>query len=239
MEEFENIKDFENYKINRDGVVLGLSGQELTKQLNVDGYPVVYLRRDGKNHCKRVHRLLMIQFVDNPNNFPVVNHIDGDKTNYSLENLEWTTVKGNAEHAREVLNVQHLPNVSVDDDTVHSICRLLQDGMDVKSICREIGVSKHVVHKINTKSNWTHISDKYCFDKRVGKILVEHIYQIVELVNQGYKSPAIVDFFNTPEITTDVVKRIASGKTYSEITKSILLPKEKRPSTIPRGSRIK
>jgi hypothetical protein len=46
-----------------------------------------------------IHRILAILFIPNPDNLPMVNHKDGNKHNYSLDNLEWVTGKQNSEHA--------------------------------------------------------------------------------------------------------------------------------------------
>jgi len=63
-----------------------------------DFYPVLNLRMNGKKGTKLLHRLLAIAFIPNPENKPQINHKDGDKTNYSIENLEWVTDKENKQH---------------------------------------------------------------------------------------------------------------------------------------------
>lgn len=61
-----------------------------------DGYIRVNLvAKNGKNKTERVHRLVALAFIDNPNNYPVVNHKDENKQNNSVENLEWCTVQYN------------------------------------------------------------------------------------------------------------------------------------------------
>lgn len=63
------------------------------------GYPMVSFHKDSIASVHLVHRLVAIAFIPNPFNLPEVNHIDGDKTNNSCCNLEWTSKKDNAIHA--------------------------------------------------------------------------------------------------------------------------------------------
>ena len=63
------------------------------------GYKHVHLSKNGITKWLGVHRLVAEAFLDNPNNYNVVNHIDNNPSNNSAENLEWTTYKGNMQHA--------------------------------------------------------------------------------------------------------------------------------------------
>lgn len=63
------------------------------------GYLVVNLHKRGVSQVCLVHNLVASAFVKNPNNFPTVNHKDGDKTNNNVENLEWASYSENNIHA--------------------------------------------------------------------------------------------------------------------------------------------
>lgn len=67
--------------------------------LNSHGYEVVYFYKDNINKCKKVHRLVAEAFIINQKNKPCVNHIDGNKKNNHVENLEWVTYTENMLHA--------------------------------------------------------------------------------------------------------------------------------------------
>lgn len=232
MSEFVELKEFPNYFINREGVIIGKRGKPLVPRNNVDGYPVVCIRHNGKRHCKRVHRLLAQTFLPNPEKLPVVNHLDGNKENYSLDNLEWTTGKANMEHAATVLGVMK-GNRTFSEDDIHQICKLMETGKSNREISKTTGVTLDVITKVRTGLSWTHISQNYSLDARVGKILIADIYLICDLILEGHSTRDVVKIINRPEITVDVVRRIRSGKTYKEFTKNILFKEEKRPSTIP------
>lgn len=94
------------YEISDTGKIRNCITKKLLKgNLNSYGYRVVRLRKDGKNYDLKLHRLLAIAFIPNPNDFPCVNHIDGNKDNNSLDNLEWCTYAYNNSHAREQLSL--------------------------------------------------------------------------------------------------------------------------------------
>nr|DAH92587.1 MAG TPA: homing endonuclease [Bacteriophage sp.] len=84
------------YKKKHDGTF-----HKLSKWKDSVGYYQVVFRINGKKIYKRVHRLIAETFLENPNNLPMVNHIDGNKLNNALTNLEWCT---NAHNVQEAYN---------------------------------------------------------------------------------------------------------------------------------------
>ena len=95
MEIWKDVPDFKGYKVSNLGRVKSLNykgtGKEriLNQTMNKSGYMHVPLCKGGKPKCCRVHRLVAMAFVPNPNHLPEVNHIDEDKTNNRADNLEW------------------------------------------------------------------------------------------------------------------------------------------------------
>lgn len=67
----------------------------------VKGYEYVHLSKDGKAKYLKVHRLVADAFLPEIQGKSYVNHIDGNKTNNSVKNLEWCTASENLKHARE------------------------------------------------------------------------------------------------------------------------------------------
>lgn len=68
---------------------------------NGRGYQILSLNKDGQQTNHKVHRIVAEAFIPNPNNYPVVNHKDGNKKNNNVDNLEWTTHQQNTKHAIE------------------------------------------------------------------------------------------------------------------------------------------
>lgn len=111
---WKDIKNYEGlYQISNTGKVKRLSkiilGKNGTKQLikekimngsiTFNGYVRVGLSKNGKVTKIRIHRLVAETFIPNPNNLKQINHIDGDKTNNNINNLEWVTPSENIKHA--------------------------------------------------------------------------------------------------------------------------------------------
>jgi hypothetical protein len=92
------IKKFENYFISTNGDVWSLYSEDLIKSQVVSGYKSVNIGYP-KQLFKHIHRLVAESFINNENNYPVVNHIDEDKMNNVISNLEWTTSSENRIHS--------------------------------------------------------------------------------------------------------------------------------------------
>lgn len=76
-------------------------GRILKPSTTHDGYYNLTLSKNGQLKTYRVHRLVCSAFISNPLNKSEVNHIDGNKKNNSIENLEWCTRSENAKHAHK------------------------------------------------------------------------------------------------------------------------------------------
>lgn len=115
MKRYKNTK----YLIDPDGTCYSeLSHKFLIPQTN-SKYPTYNLTIDGKRKKVKVHRMVAETFLDKPVDCDIVNHIDGNTQNFALSNLEWTTPRGNSQHAlafglkKITTNVQpiyYLPN---------------------------------------------------------------------------------------------------------------------------------
>lgn len=85
-----------SFKMCEDGRIISLKDK-------TGNYLTIILQKSGmKSRSTRIHRLVAEAFIPNPYNLPEVNHIDGNKQNNAVSNLEWCTRKHNAAHARTI-----------------------------------------------------------------------------------------------------------------------------------------
>lgn len=95
-----NLKSVERYCYHDDKKWL-VKERMLSKVINHAGYVEYQITYNKKHYSRKAHRLVAEAFIDNPDNKPFVNHIDGNKTNNIVENLEWCTCQENNVHAYE------------------------------------------------------------------------------------------------------------------------------------------
>lgn len=145
MEEWRSIKGYEGvYQVSNLGNVRSLNYRRTgnIKNLELDthsqGYKIVYLHSNGKREKFRVHRLVALAFIKNKLGKKYVNHIDGNKSNNSVSNLEWVTSSENQLHAyKNGLKYRNADSLKVK-------IKCIQNGVIYDSItqcCNELGLS--------------------------------------------------------------------------------------------------
>ena len=96
----KNVQGFENYKISKDGNVYNNKSNKILKPFLTDrGYLRVSLFKDNKIHPIRIHRLMAFTYLPLIDGKNEVNHINGNKLDNSLQNLEWCSRSENIKHA--------------------------------------------------------------------------------------------------------------------------------------------
>ena len=97
---YGTIKSVTHYIIDKKGKSRLMKGKILKQTPDrKNGYLSVSLMKEGKKQTFRTHKLVASTFIPNPDKLPQVNHIDGDKENNYVGNLEWCSCKDNIHHA--------------------------------------------------------------------------------------------------------------------------------------------
>lgn len=94
--------DFVEQVLNEDIDFCTRKLHELATETTSKGYLRVALFKNGKRKWHKVHRLVAKAFIPNPYNKPQINHVDGNKENNSITNLEWVTDEENKLHQRKL-----------------------------------------------------------------------------------------------------------------------------------------
>ena len=149
------------YEVSNTGKVRSLNykrtgkTEELRPAADGKGYLRTVLFYNGKNKTVKVHRLVAEAFIPNPENKPQVNHIDGNKTNNSVDNLEWSSNIDNAHHAiKNGLFVNSykataLSNEKRKQPVIATDCNGHEIEFESQSeACRQLNVSRRHVYEV-------------------------------------------------------------------------------------------
>lgn len=168
-----------NYLITANGDVISLNYTrdrkpiKLKTRKNHRGYHLVGIHVDGKCYVKQVHRLVATAFIPNPQQKPQVNHIDGNKDNNCVDNLEWVTEKENIEHAIRtgLIKTGEKSWLSkLTEKQVIKIAKLLvSNKYTALEICEKCHVSYDTVNDIKRKKTWKLVTKDFDFTKHTKK----------------------------------------------------------------------
>lgn len=138
LSEFVEIQNYKNYYIHRDGRVYSKYTNKLLKPVKN-----IYLYVNIGNN-KAIHRLVAQHFIPNPENKPHVNHKDGNKLNYHVDNLEWATRSENLQHAIDTgLNSC---TISIKQYTLDG--QFVSEYKSISDACRALNIPTHCVSMI-------------------------------------------------------------------------------------------
>ena len=201
-----------NYLITKDGKVYNITTEREVKSFIDKGYYRIILSTnehksdDSDYKCRhfRIHRLIAYAYIPNLNNLPYINHIDGNKGNNDIQNLEWVTASENMKHAYDTK--LHIPlcgescvlsKYTLDD--VERTCALLEAGFSPKVITEKTGLGEKFVRNLYNKETWKSITE----DKNFTKVLLHskffdlmEVIQLEYLFSKGYSINEVIDKMN-------------------------------------------
>ena len=168
---WKTIKLFPDYEASTEGTIRSkervrdfgrqkriIVSQEIKPFLHSGGYLCVKLAKDRKKTNKYVHRLVAETHIKNPKRAKEVNHIDGDRTNNNVSNLEWVSRKQNILHADEVLDKR--PKGSRHGGaklTNKDVLYIRASQMSCSALAVKFNCSYATVWAIKKRKTWRHI----------------------------------------------------------------------------------
>lgn len=209
------------HAVTKDGRIFShLSNRFLSPCMRGE-YLSIGLYLKGKRVGVSVHRLVAEAFIPNPEGKPCVNHIDGNKLNNHVSNLEWVTHSENAIHAVDTGLKGPTVNAyrQLTRDTICRICTMLQDGFRVKDVSEALGVRQPVVSMIKAGKQYKDISSE--FDLTTipykGRVSVDKVTTICEMLSKAEPMARII---RQTGCSTKTVKDIKKRLRYTAISQN-------------------
>lgn len=161
-----SIKNNPNYQISNLGNVKSLNNYKrkdnkiLSPSLSKSGYYHIGIKKDKKRIYYTIHRLIAIHFIENKENYKCVNHIDGNKLNNSIENLEWCNHSYNNKHSYDKglnKNNENHGRAKLSNNDVLLIKEKLNNNISQRKLAIEFNVSQACINRINVNKTWRNL----------------------------------------------------------------------------------
>jgi len=222
------LENYSNYIIYEDGRIYSLFKNMFLSPVLEDriGYYRVYFKGDDEvRKTFLVHRLVALAFIPNPENKPEVNHIDGNKLNNDVSNLEWTTKHENMKHAhllklRDNNGVGNPRNLLTEKEVLDIYDKLL-DGARVSDLATSYNVSRPTISDIKAKRNWQELlSDlpNIRHNAKQESLSENTVRWICSELQQGTRVCDILKKSRNKNITEDQIFNIKRKKTFLYIS---------------------
>ena len=220
-----------NYDIsNYGGIIMNRKTKSILKPFSdKDGYLRIKISVNSYQYTRAVHRLVAQAFIPNPENKPEINHIDGNKTNNDVSNLEWATRKENAHHAIQIglYNPRGENNAysKYTEKQIREACELMENPKNnPRYVSMITGISRTTLYYIRMGKEWAHISKDYDLPKinyRFGtnninnRYTEDQIHEVCRLLEFG-KYPKEIE--NETGVDNDIVQKIRKKELWTQIS---------------------
>lgn len=186
------------YSVSQYGRVMNTKTQRILKPQKISGgYLAVNLSIRNKAYTKKIHRLVATAFLPNPDNLPEVDHLDCNKKNNRVSNLEWVLSKTNKKRAHKNglykgRKGSDSPTSKFTDNQIKEMCKLMDENiLSRDDILKKTGVSIHTMNLVRHGRLWKHIACDYDFTNFNRKIL-ENAYKGSKNAHSRYADEQII-----------------------------------------------
>lgn len=194
-----NIRRNEHYTEVTPGVFNHYKERLLKPTTDASGYLVVKLQIGKNSIAKKIHRLVAEEFIPNPSDFPCVNHIDENRTNNSVKNLEWCTHKQNANHGTRNDRLREVSGIRVAQYTTDGKLIKIWDSLSQASSyfgCKSTSQIRRVCKKEKGRYSYKGFVWRYVDQKVVGDVnLIKQ-----NLNNKEFLTQLIMKTFSKEEL---------------------------------------